>query len=106
VREKLLVRTREYLRNGYGNFERWCRDHSDLFSLTPPDAAAIAFVRYYRDASSSEIVRRLIDEQDTYVVPGDHFGLDHHLRISYGLSKEYVDEGLRRIVEVVASAGQ
>ena len=103
VREGLLIRTREYLRNGYDNFARWCQDHDDLFSLTPPDAAAIAFVRYHRDVNSSELVRRLIDEHSTYVVPGDHFGLDHHLRISYGLAKEYVDEGLRRIVEVVSS---
>ena len=104
VRAKLIARTRAYLRNGYGNFEQWCRQHGDLISLTPPDAAAIAFIRYHRDANSSEIVRRLKDEQDTYVVPGDHFGLDHHLRISYGLSAEYVNEGLRRIIEVVSSS--
>jgi len=103
VREKLLSRTRDHLRRGYGNFERWCRDHGDLFSLVPPDAAAIAFVKYHRDANSTEIVRRLIHEQDTYIVPGDHFGLDHHLRISYGLDEEYVNEGLGRIVEVVSS---
>ncbi len=103
VREKLLSRTRDHLRRGYGNLERWCRDHGDLFSLVPPDAAAIAFVKYHRDANSTEIVRRLIHEQDTYIVPGDHFGLDHHLRISYGLDEEYVNEGLGRIVEVVSS---
>lgn len=103
IRNKLIVRTRAYLRKGYGNFERWCHQHEDLISLTPPDAAAIAFIRYHRDANSSEIVRRLIHEQDTYVVPGDHFGLDHHLRISYGLSEEYVNEGLRRVLNVVSS---
>ena len=103
IREKLIARTRAYLRKGYGNFERWCRQHDGLISLTPPEAAAIAFVRYHRDANSSEIVRRLIHEQDTYVVPGDHFGLDHHLRISYGLSEDYVNEGLRRIIEVIKS---
>jgi aspartate/methionine/tyrosine aminotransferase len=104
VRDKIIARTRAHLRSGYGNFERWCLQHDDLISLTPPDAAAIAFIRYHRDANSSEIVRRLIDEQDTYVVPGDHFGLDHHLRISYGLSEEYVNEGLKRIIEVVSSS--
>jgi len=39
----------------------------------------------------------LIKKQSTYVVPGDHSGLDQHLRISYGLSNDYVNEGLRRI---------
>ena len=104
IRDKLIARTRAYLRRGYGNFERWCREHSDLISLTPPDAAAIAFVRYHREANSSEIVKRLIHEQDTYVVPGDHFGLDHHLRISYGLSEDYVNEGLGRIIEIISSS--
>lgn len=104
VRDKIIARTRAHLRKGYGSFERWCLQHDDLISLTPPDAAAIAFIRYHRDANSSEIVRRLIDEQDTYVVPGDHFGLDHHLRISYGLSEEYVNEGLKRIIEVISSS--
>jgi aspartate/methionine/tyrosine aminotransferase len=104
VRAKLLDRTRKYLRGGYSNFERWCNEHAELISLTPPDAAAIAFVRYHRQANSSEIVKRLIHEEDTYVVPGDHFGLDHHLRISYGLSEEYVNEGLRRIIGVIESS--
>ncbi len=103
VREKLLARTRKYLREGYSNFERWCSHNEDLVSLTPPDAAAIAFIRYHREASSSEIVKRLINEQETYVVPGDHFGMDHHLRISYGLSEEYVNEGLSRIIEIISS---
>ena len=66
----------------------------ELFSLIPPQAAAIAFVRYHRDINSSDLVHRLIHEHDTYVVPGDHFGLDHYLRISYGLSTDY---GLIRI---------
>ena len=104
VREKLLARTRDYLRSGYGTFEQWCQQNADLISLTPPEAAAIAFVRYHRDANSSELVKRLIHEQDTYVVPGDHFGLDQHLRISYGLDEEYVTEGLRRILEVISSS--
>jgi aspartate/methionine/tyrosine aminotransferase len=104
VRERLLARSRAYLRDGYGNFERWCQEHDDLISLVPPDAAAIAFIRYHRDANSSEIVKRLIREKDTYVVPGDHFGLDQHLRISYGLDEEYVSEGLRRIIDVIHSS--
>ena len=91
------------MRDGYSNFERWCGEHPDLFSLTPPQAAAIAFVRYHRDINSSHLVDRLIHEQDTYVVPGDHFGLDHYLRISYGLSEDFVNEGLSRIADMLRS---
>jgi aspartate/methionine/tyrosine aminotransferase len=104
VHPRILARTREYLRRGYGNFARWCEEKSDLISLVPPQAAAIAFVHYNRPINSSELVRRLIAEQSTLVVPGDHFGLDHHLRISYGLPKDYVNEGLERIYQTLISS--
>jgi aspartate/methionine/tyrosine aminotransferase len=71
--------------------------------VIPPGAAAIGFVHYNREVNSSELVKRLINEQQTYVVPGDHFGMDHYLRISYGLSDEYVNEGFRRIFETIDS---
>jgi aspartate/methionine/tyrosine aminotransferase len=104
VRSRILQRTREYVRKGYNNLERWCLEHEDLFSLVPPQAAAIAFVRYHRDINSSELVYRLIHEQGTFVVPGDSFGLDQYLRISFGLSADYVNEGLRRIHQVLISS--
>lgn len=104
VRERVLARTRKYVRRGYENFEGWCDQHSDLISLVPPQAAAIAFVRYHQEINSSEFVNRLIREQSTLVVPGDHFGLDHYLRISYGLPQHYVNEGLARIYKTLVSS--
>jgi aspartate/methionine/tyrosine aminotransferase len=104
VRRRLLVRTRKYVRQGYNNFARWCEKHGDLVSLVPPQAAAIAFVRYNRQTNSSKLVSRLIEDQSTLVVPGDHFGLDHYLRISYGLSQDYVNEGLERIYQTLVSS--
>lgn len=103
VRPKLIERTRRYIRRGYHNLENWCHQNGDLLSVVPPQAAAIAFVRYHKDVDSNHVVQRLIHEEQTYVVPGNHFGLDHHLRISYGLPKAYVDEGLRRILKVLRS---
>jgi len=84
--------------------QRWCNEHSDILSVVPPQAAAIGFVHYNIGINSSELVNRLISEQQTYVVPGDHFGMDHYLRISYGLSEEYVNEGLRRIYETLSGS--
>jgi aspartate/methionine/tyrosine aminotransferase len=103
IHPRLIKRTRQYVRSGYQNLERWINQHSDQFSVIPPEAAAIAFVRYQKNINSTELVARLVQDQDTYIVPGDHFGLDHHLRISYGLSKDYVNEGLRRIYETYKS---
>ena len=103
VLPKLIDRTRTYVRKGYQNFETWCQGHAELITFVPPEAAAIAFVRYHKNINSSKLIDRLIREQSAYVVPGDHFGLDHHLRISYGLSDEYVNEGLSRLLQVLQS---
>ena len=103
VRPRILARTRKYIRIGYDNFERWCMEHDDLYSLIPPQAAAIAFVRYHADVNSTELCEQLIREQQTYVVPGDHFGLDHHLRISYGMPADYLYEGLSRLHQMITS---
>ena len=104
VRPRIIQRTREYARRGYKNLENWVKKHADILSVVPPQAAAIAFVHYDREINSSELVKRLIHEYSTYVVPGDHFGMDHYLRISYGLSDEYVNEGLSRIYHAISSS--
>jgi len=104
VRQRLLARTREYARNGYAKLDRWVNEHSDVLSVVPPGAAAIGFVHYNKAVNSTELVNRLIKEYETYVVPGDHFGMDHFLRISYGLSDAYVNEGLRRIYKAIAAS--
>jgi len=103
VRPRILSRTRKYIRDGYRNFERWAEENEGLFSWVPPEAAAIAFVRYDIDANSTELVERLIHEHSTNVVPGDHFGLDGHLRISFGLSEDYLMEGLDRVAQELQS---
>jgi len=103
VRPRIIQRTRDYARGGYQNLEKWVNEHSDVLSVVPPQAAAIAFVKYEKDINSGELVKRLIHEYSTYVVPGDHFGMDGYLRISYGLSDKYVNEGLNRIYEAIAS---
>ncbi len=102
VRPRILKRTRDYIRKGYPVFEAWMRPHGNTFDLKPPQAAAIAFVRYGLDINSTELVKRLRDEKNVLIVPGDHFGLDHYLRISFGLPHDYLTAGLDRIHEVIS----
>ena len=97
VRPKLMQRSREYIRRGYPVLEEWMRAHGDMFSIVPPQAAAIAFPRYKLDLNSTTLVERLIHEKGVLVAPGDHFNVDHHLRISFGLEPEYLRGGLDRI---------
>jgi aspartate/methionine/tyrosine aminotransferase len=75
---------------------RWAAARDDV-EVLPPDAAAVCFVRYAEKINSTELVMRLLQEKSTFVAPGDLFGLDGHLRVSFGLPDEYVTEGLARI---------
>lgn len=101
VRPRIIERTRTYIRKGYPILDAWLEEHGELFSLTPPQAAAIAFVRYHFDINSTELVHKLREEKSVLVVPGDHFGLDHHLRISFGLPHNYLLPALDRVHELL-----
>jgi aspartate/methionine/tyrosine aminotransferase len=100
VRPRIVERTRGYVRRGFDIVAHWATGRDDVEVLAP-DAAAICFVKYAKTINSTELVMRLVREKSTFVAPGDLFGLDGHLRISFGQPDEYVSEGLRRIGELL-----
>jgi len=101
VRPKVLARTRKFIRDGYPVLTKWAAEHGNMFSVFPSQAAAIAFVRYNLPVNSTELTERLRKEKSVLIVPGDHFGLDHHLRISFGLPHDYLRGGLDRIHQLM-----
>jgi aspartate/methionine/tyrosine aminotransferase len=101
VRPRLIQRTRDYLRRGFPILDGWLESHEGTFAVVPPQAAAIAFARYHLDVNSTEFVDRLMREKSVLIVPGDHFGMDHYLRISFGLPPDYLRAGLDRIHELI-----
>jgi aspartate/methionine/tyrosine aminotransferase len=105
VRPRIIQRTRDYIRRGFPILDGWLESHEGTFSLVPPQAAAIAFVRYHLDVNSTELVERLMRDKSVLIVPGDHFGLDHHLRISFGLPPDYLRAGLDRIHQLITELG-
>jgi len=101
VRPRIIQRTRDYIKQGYPVLQEWMDNHGDIFSIIPPAAAAIAFVRYHLDINSTELTERLIKEKSVLIVPGDHFGLDKFLRVSFGLPHDYLTSGLDRIHQLI-----
>lgn len=101
VRPRVIQRTREYIRKGFPLLQQWVDDQKGTFKLVPPQAAAVAFLRYQLDINSTDLVNRLIQEKSVLAVPGDHFGMDSFIRISYGLPEDYLKEGLKRIHDIV-----
>ena len=105
MRPRLIRRTRDYIRRGFPILDGWMESHEGIFELVPPQAAAIAFVRYRLDVNSTHFVERLMHEKSVLIIPGDHFGLDRYLRISFGLPPDYLRAGLDRIHQLIVELG-
>jgi len=101
MRKKILARTRHILEANLSLFTSWIEHHQQNFSFLPPQAGAIAYVKYNLKINSSKFADRLLKEKSTLIVPGDHFGMDGYLRIGYGSPKDYLSSGLNRIDELV-----
>jgi aspartate aminotransferase len=49
--------------------------------------------------TATELATRLLHEAHVVTVPGEAFGTAEHIRISYPVTKQNIDEGIRRIRE-------
>ena len=102
-RARLLARTQGIVRSNYALVRAWLDARHGTFEHVPPEAGAIAFVRYHHDINSTALVERLRVEQSVLVVPGDHFEMDRHLRIGFGSHPELLGGALTRIAELMDS---
>jgi aspartate aminotransferase len=49
--------------------------------------------------SASDLAAKLLSEAHVVVVPGEAFGTNEHIRLSYAVSHDVVDEGVKRMRE-------
>ncbi len=106
VRPRLLQRTRAYVRGGYALLQDWLKNHGKIFTCRPPDAGPIAFVRYHLDVNSSAFVEGLRRRKSVLIVPGDHFELDHFVRIGFGGPQDRLVAALNLIHEYLLEIGE
>lgn len=103
VRPRLLKRTRDYIRKGFPILEDWMQCQDGLFTYTPPQASAVAFIRYDLAIGSTELMEKLCREASVFVGAGDSFGMDHHLRIAFGQERQVLEEAFSRMEGVLRS---
>jgi hypothetical protein len=94
-RKWLLERTRRILNENYPVIRDWVASHGSLFSLVPPQAGAIAYLKYDLPINSLELVERLREEKSVLIVAGEHFLMGNYLRIGYGANPEHLRSGLQ-----------
>ena len=98
-RLQLLKRTRNIIKTNLPILEKWLQSFDGLFNYQPPQAGAILFTAYKYKINSTQLVEKLLKEKNVLLVPGDHFELDHHLRLGYGSPPDYLQTALDRITE-------
>jgi aspartate/methionine/tyrosine aminotransferase len=102
ARDRLIGRTRALVREGYGMVDDLVARSGGIFDVVPPEATALAFVRYHLDMPSERVADEIRRRASVLVAAGSHFGCEGHLRITHGLEPAYLAEALRRIEAVVA----
>lgn len=102
IREKIIKRTRRIIQTNFPVLESWLNRQKGLFMFTPPKAGAICFARYRLNINSTKLVDKLIRDKSVLVIPGDHFRMDHYLRLGFGSEKKYLEKALGRVEETMA----
>lgn len=103
TRQQIYDRTRRILNENIAPLREWLAERADIFHYVEPGAGAICYTRYDLDINSSELAKRLKDEQSVLIVPGDHFNMDGYMRIGYGIPKPELIDALDRIEIVIRS---
>ena len=99
TRDRIRQRTRGILNHNLPLLVDWMKNQEGLFSYRLPGAGAICYVRYDAPINSTELAERLRTDREVLVVPGDHFGMDHYLRIGTGPPEDLLLEGLNRMAQ-------
>jgi hypothetical protein len=99
TRDKIAERTRGIVRANLGLVEDWMAAQDGRFRYRPPDAGAICYTHYDAPVNSTDFAEKLRVDKSVLVVPGDHFGMDHYLRLGFGNPEGELMEGLRRVRE-------
>lgn len=96
-RARIVARNRRLLARNLDQLSRWIETHAGIFSWVPPQAGAMAFLRYDLPVSSEELCRRLRETQSVFAVAGSWFGMEGHLRLGIGGEPEHLGEALLRM---------
>ena len=106
MRRRLLARARRRIADHYAIVRDWLAAAGDGLSHVPPEAGAIACVRYPHAIGSEELATRLRETASVLVAPGAHFGLEGHVRIGFGGEASELRAGLDRLGGLFATLEQ
>jgi aspartate/methionine/tyrosine aminotransferase len=102
--ERLLTNKARYIKRNQtirkaniDTWNAWTKENPDLVTCAQPAAGFTVFPRYKNRLGSSKFAEKLMKEEGVKVSPGDHFGVERHLRINIGAKGDTFAQGLERI---------
>ncbi len=101
IRPKILKRNRRILKENLKVLQKWVKKHQNMFYFIPPKAGGIVFLRYNMKINSTDFTTKLRKEKSCFIVAGDCFGMDNYIRIGIGSDKEYLQNGLNLVSEMI-----
>lgn len=72
-------------------------------SYVRPQGAFYVFCQFSGFGPIAGVAKRILDEANVAVIPGDGFGAEGYIRLSFATSKERIAEGIKRIKQWMAS---
>lgn len=97
MRERIFRRNREIASRNLEIFSDWVKSHEGVISFTTPQAGCFAFPTFDLPVNSWDLVMDMVHKNSVFVVPGSCFGIENHLRMNFGVERNYLIQGLERI---------
>jgi aspartate/methionine/tyrosine aminotransferase len=94
---QIYGRAHEVIKQHIAILEEWISENNSLIEWVPSKAGHTSFPRYKLSMDSVTFCRKLLEEEDVLVGPGDFFGTPMHLRVRYSGEEPMLREGLRRL---------
>ena len=81
------------------DFMMTCLSRIPEITYVPPEGAFYIFCNISKLGDGNTIAKRILDDVNVAVIPGDGFGAPEYIRLSFAASMERIEEGIKRIGE-------
>ncbi len=95
-KDRLLERGKKLVRTNRDLLQNWIHQRSDV-EWVPPDGGPICFFKITSNLDVWTVMKKLKEEYDTLVVPGDFFWAKGFIRIGFGNETEHVRTGVENL---------
>ncbi len=79
--------------------------HRQLFDYVRPTGGVVCFPRLRADVDTRRFCQDLVEQHRVALLPGFAFGMDHHVRLNFGIDRQRFAEAMGRLEQHIRSIG-